>query len=143
MFASSGASSVLPTGTSRGLACWLRLRSSDLRGSADDFLAASWSLRYSRFELTNALLGLERPWADFVREIDASPMSSSDGRWPSSEGREDVGDLAAAAVAVAVCDLDRCMSSNAGRLVGGRLGCREAAAASAASDALGWLVERL
>lgn len=70
-------------------------------------------------------------------------MSSNDGLCPSSDGREDVGDRAAAAVAVAVCDFDLCMSSSAGLCDGGRLGCRFLAAASAASDALGWLVERL
>ena len=60
---------------------------SKLRPGAD-----SRSLRKSRFDSTCMLAGLALEFADLARSI-VLPMSNWEGREPSSDGRDDAGDL--------------------------------------------------
>ena len=68
--------------------------------------------------------------------IEESSISSCEGRCPSNEGREDVGDFMET---VDVWDFER----NESRIVGLFGGCTDSVAVLGASNALGTLVDRL
>lgn len=102
--------------------------------------APSRSRRKSRLDSTWMLVGLPCDCADFDLSSEV-PMSRADGRWLSSEGRDDAGDFGIASVDV--CDLDRAESSSDGRVGRVKSGLRVDGLGCGFSNVFGWLRVRL